>query len=473
MSADGTHDGHARRNLKAPTLRAHRNHTHHRLNTSDANLSGEESAGGSPDLSDPNPGIQRQATGVRAFKYQPKCPILVVAERRLPVNQGFGARTQFLMWAADVAMKIGAVLAVDDRYWSHGNMHQYHFGNDFRWAWQLFPFPHASDAVRTAPMGMTQPVRTLSVDTLLKSWRCNAVYKLQAGSLWSCNALNRWCYDRLPGALDRTTSAVSASPTAALRHMQVDRANLFNVSEKALAVWHIRTGDIVLPLRFAAGAKLKQLIDSSFPRRGVRHVVVTYRKAAVHAAFPWLKIELGIHEVFDELSLKDADAFEMMLGAQVLVSTGSSFAHIPPALAEAGRQVHLYMAPKSVHELRDDGVCCIVASCDCEEPLQKPFAVVHPTMNCTATPMPPKATATAAGKADWKAVHIDNFNYRTRTNGIWMGSFVRKNTIPVTCSGDIYSEYRYKLRELAAGIDSELGSAEPAIANLAYEGWMA
>jgi hypothetical protein len=53
-----------------------------------------------------------------------------------------------------------------------------------------------------------------------------------------------------------------------------------------------------------------------------------------------------------------------------------------------------------------------------------------------------------------------------------MGAFVRKNTVPVTCSGNVFDEYAYKLHQLAAGLDSESGKAEPAIANLHYEGWM-
>lgn len=402
------------------------------------------------------------------ISYNPKCPILLIAQRRLPVNQGFGARTTFLMWAADVASKIGAVLAVDDKFWSHGYIHGFHYGTDISWAWRLLPFRNASYAMRTLPAGMTRSDgKTYSVDSLLKKWKCNSIYKVQAGTTYSCNLLSRWCYERLPGALDRSLSAVSAAATPALRSMHAKSEQAFNTSTQAMAVWHIRTGDIVLPLRHTAGRLLKKTIDQAFPRRGVRHVVLTYQKAAFLKAFPWFETDLGITEVFDERSLVEVKAFEMMLGAQVVVSTGSSFPHIPTALAEAGRQIHFFMAPKGVHELREEGqgVCCMPGTCHCEAPIEKPL--VSPTLNCSATPAIPVKPG-----VNWTAIHEDNFNYLTRTNTGWTGSFVRKNTIPVTCSGQIFSEYHYKLRELAAGIDSVRGRSDPSIANLAYEGWM-
>ena len=36
------------------------------------------------------------------LEYNRRCRILVVAPQRHPVTQGFGARTLFLIWAADI-----------------------------------------------------------------------------------------------------------------------------------------------------------------------------------------------------------------------------------------------------------------------------------------------------------------------------------------------------------------------------------
>ena len=64
----------------------------------------------------------------------------------------------------------------------------------------------------------------------------------------------------------------------------------------------------------------------------------------------------------------------------------------------------------------------------------------------------------------------DRFRFLTRTHNLWLGSFMRKNTIPVACNGEVFPEYRYKLQEMGKGIDSESGLASPYIATLAYEG---
>ena len=105
-------------------------------------------------------------------------------------------------------------------------------------------------------------------------------------------------------------------------------------------------------LRPAAAKLIKERIVRAFPRRGVRHALVTYQKSDLVKSFPWLAKELGTTEIYDEKVLNDPKAFEMILGAQVLVSTGSSFPHIPAGLAQPGRQIHFYMPPKGVSELR-------------------------------------------------------------------------------------------------------------------------
>ena len=146
-------------------------------------------------------------------EFRPTCPVLIVADTRRPVNQGFGARTTFLMWAADVALHLGAVLSVDDRFWSRGLMRGYHYGNSFLWAWRLFPFANVSSVVGALPQPMAFARHVLTVDELLRTWECGGIYRLQAGQMYSCGETVRWCYDRLPGALSRGFEVVTRSAT--------------------------------------------------------------------------------------------------------------------------------------------------------------------------------------------------------------------------------------------------------------------
>jgi hypothetical protein len=123
------------------------------------------------------------STAVRPLlDYRPACRILVIADTRRPVNQGFGARTTFMAWAADAALRLGAVLAVDDRFWSKGFAHGYHYGNSFTWAWGVLPFSNASAALRALPQGMTVNRKSLSVDELLRT----AVQQRLPRAGWHC-----------------------------------------------------------------------------------------------------------------------------------------------------------------------------------------------------------------------------------------------------------------------------------------------
>lgn len=222
---------------------------------------------------------------------------------------------------------------------------------------KLFPFANASFVTRHLPAEMTDVRQTLSVDTLLKSWKCGHIYKLQTGVIFSCGPAARWCQARMMGAMDRMFSVISSVPTQFLRDKWAKR---WNTSEPVTAIWHIRTGDITLPLRRSAAALIKHTIDKSFPRRGVRHVRI------LKTTFPWFESDLSIHEVLDGKKLADDQAFEMMLQAEVVVSTGSSFAHIPTGLAEPGRQIHMYLPPQNMIEMRGADVCCMSNSCECE-----------------------------------------------------------------------------------------------------------
>ena len=405
------------------------------------------------------------------MQYDASCPVLLLINRRTPVNQGFGARASFLMWAADAALKIGAVVAVDESFWNGGGMHAYHYSLDFNWARQVLPFPNFTAAKAHAPAGMVDSSRHLiGIDALLKSWQCGHIYRVQAGQYFSCGVAVRWCHELLAGALDRTLSIVSAMPSPHLRDL-FDR-NPPNGSSPALAIWHIRTGDITLPLRRSAATSLKQTIDAAFKRRGVRHVALTFDRASLQSAFPWLR-ELGIREVLDSRNLNDAKAFVMQLHSEVLVSTGSSFPLIPAGLAPPGRQIHFFFPPKNVVELRDDGICCIPNTCSCEAPLK---GITHirsrlVALNCSVNSTLHTFLGGHVGPLRAKE-QADKFSFDVRTHEGWKSNFVRKNTIPVACDGEIFPEYRYKLEKMVTGLDSLSAIAPQKFAWLAYEGWM-
>ena len=83
--------------------------------------------------------------------------------------------------------------------------------------------------------------------------------------------------------------------------------------------------------------------------------------------------------------------------------------------------------------------------------------------------------ACSTNRSDAGGTHAEamaRFHLRLRMNPSWMGSFVRRNVVPVGCNGHPFLEYRYKLREMLRAVDSAAGVADPEIAHLSYEGWM-
>ena len=442
------------------------------------------------------------APGLPLLSLDPQCPVLVIVDTRKPINQGFGARVTFIAWAADVARKLGAQLAIDEHFWASGHMKQYHYGHSFPWAWDLFPFLKAGDAIKALPRPLPGiKDKSVTVDTLLRTWECGRVYRLQVGTKFSCGERVPWCYDRLVGAFSRTLEFVSSERAATPKLAAMRRVR--NATEPVLAVWHIRTGDIKLAMRRQAAEAMKKTIDGSFPRRGVEHVVLTYKRADITSAFPWFA-EIGLREIRDSTTLGDEQSFELMLNAGVVVSTGSSFPHAPAGLALPGHQVHLYMAPKTVvkdPKTPHDTRCCLTIpfgmpdECVCE-PIE--FVPQQPSShhagrlaakarrnNASSTTTSPNVAVGAAcpDESVLKALErnrtraqaekaASTFNYRMRTHPWWMGSFIRRNTVPINCAGQPFPEYRQKLRRLAEGIDSEEGRASEAVAQLAYEGWL-
>ena len=215
------------------------------------------------------------------------------------------------------------------------------------------------------------------------------MYRLQVGTKFSCGERVPWCYDRLVGAFSRTLEFVSSERAATPKLAAMRRVR--NATEPVLAVWHIRTGDIKLAMRRQAAEAMKKTIDGSFPRRGVEHVVLTYKRADITSAFPWFA-EIGLREIRDSTTLGDEQSFELMLNAGVVVSTGSSFPHAPAGLALPGHQVHLYMAPKTVvkdPKTPHDTRCCLTLPLAC-----RPSACASRPNLCRSSR---RATTPAAG----------------------------------------------------------------------------
>lgn len=249
--------------------------------------------------------------------------------------------------------------------------------------------------------------------------KCGHRYHLTTGNKDSCDGT--WCHNVLFGGMDRATTHVLAhSPALSALAGPPD------ASGPAQAVWHIRTGDISLPLSREAATAAKAAIERGFPRRGVEHTIVTFKRSQLHAEFPWLPSRLlAAARVLDSQLLQDRAAFAMMLRADVLVSTGSSFPQLAAAFSPPGRQLHLAFPSKGQGQGQ---------------------------------------SATLSENAS----QLSASYFRSRPD--FKSFFVRRNAVPLDLQGRPFPEYDHKMARMFDGLDAR-DAADEATANLAYEYW--
>jgi uncharacterized membrane protein YgcG len=168
-------------------------------------------------------------------------------------------------------------------------------------------------------------------------------------------------------------------------------------------------------------AKVKALIDSGFPKRGTKHVAVfdQHRVADLRRHFPTLESddELGF-ELRTRGVDTEKDAFGMLQSAEVLVSTGSSFAIAAAAAAPTGKQVHFFFPPKEADMMYVCGP-----------------ADDKPPYGCLDQNLKPKPES------------------ELRELGAWQTYFMARNTLPLALDGQLFSGYAMKAARMMGNID--------------------
>ena len=182
-------------------------------------------------------------------------------------------------------------------------------------------------------------------------------------------------------------------------------------------MWHLRVGDTVLRVEPEVVARVQRIVDAGFPLRGTRHVAVAdkHRLADVRKYFPTLEADLGFE--LRAAGLDEEAAFALLRGAEVLVSTGSSFAIAASAVSPTGSQVHFFFPPKEAD---------IMYVCAPIDPI---------TLPCTDKNPEPKGQT------------------EPRANDAWRTYFMARSTVPLTLGGEVFSGYGLKARSLMRRID--------------------
>lgn len=367
---------------------------------------------------------------------------------------GFGHRFLMLLIAVDIASKLGAQLALDDDLWEESGgagADNFGFSASYGWTWGVFPFQKASAVPlcarlpqRDAAVARADRERARSVShDLLRPRECGGCERIQVGLHHSCDG--GWCVKDFAGVFDR------AAPL--LRRLSPGVRALWSppprLTEPVRVLWHVRTGDETTRLERGPVMRLKATIDAKCATRGVQHELVTYNYTSLYEAYPWLqdaafgsdpwplRTDRPLRGLYRGGLKADGaaggsdtlEALTRMVRAPILVSTGSSFPLAAAALAEPGRQIHLYGPPKEAN-----------------------WALG-------------KAIGFSRGDGSGAPLH------NVRSSAAWRTYYLRTNTVPLEVTGSVVASYAPKLDAMLEALDRH-GRFEPELAAQSFEAWI-
>ena len=139
----------------------------------------------------------------------------------------------------------------------------------------------------------------------------NGVVSVHTGNSDSC--CGSWCFVSRPYAILRGIDVLSKTLDGA--HPSPLTRCVRDATAPPTAVWHFRSGDITLAVSPVAVARVKRLIDMRHPK--VTHIVVTEVADRIRHQL-WENAQVVAGRTWRE-------DFAMLLSADILVSTGSSF----------------------------------------------------------------------------------------------------------------------------------------------------
>ena len=361
---------------------------------------------------------------------------------------GFGHLFATLLFGLDLARKFanGRLLLADNFWdgWRHGS---------YPWAWELLRPAAVAASSEPAPAHVRVVDEPVTFNHILANWTCNTRFNSvmlahQTGCYDENGQHAQYCHCVLPGALDRGSLLL---PSAIVSNGARRGVGVGPVT----ALWHLRTGDVTVPLLNASFQRIKAMLDAGFPQRRVVHRAMTERGAgALHRHFPFLR-ESGVRAVLPSQqqqqqqqqhphqhqrhgasgaasagsnatarnTTSEQHALSLMREAHVLISTGSSFSLTAAILNPPGQQIHLCFPPK--------------------------FTVT---------------AETASGSAAEVLAMRRSEMYRTQ--------FLRKNTIPLDVQGrPVVGGYAIKMRRMMEAMDRGV-VADEATAMMAFESWL-
>jgi hypothetical protein len=340
----------------------------------------------------------------------------------MPSYSGVGHSMMGLVTALNVAHRLNTTLYQDSNFWVAQTIHHVSHGN-YNWIHALLNVPILSVDHRDK---ISRKFLDLRVNSDIRKhysatrW-CGNTVGLNFGSRRACNG--DYCC-RIPGLYDRASDLL----TTQIVHDNNKERN----ATHANVYWHLRTGDVQVPIKLTSLIALKRTIDGHIVKKIPSHVIFTQNATQALHTFKDQIINLSPDiqtSMLSEFEITDIhnmeDTILNLLQADVLVSLGSSGSYIVPLIKKYSRLVHFYFPPKESY-LKITG-----------------------------------------------AVRKDLTNERViSASEYYKGYFIRKGVIPVVGdSGTVFTEYSTKMKELLLIVDAG-GEIPYNVSMLHYEKWL-
>jgi len=244
------------------------------------------------------------------------------------ISAGLGHRFGSLLFGLDFAKSISAELFIDKDFWigtpsSHGS---------YEWFGNIF------DSFGLRYVNIRNERRVFSLSELKSEWHCDGVFtsKIDLGNENSCNG---WCFESYGGVFARWCPTIQKRIRYDINKIVSGIRNNRNGTAGLIAVWHIRTGDVVLHVsEFFVQNVVRSLSLLTTP---VSHVVLTENVVSLCDTMPHF-----CTGAFELQTCSAETCFMTLLQSDILISTGSSFAYAAACMSSPRRQVHVFAPPK-------------------------------------------------------------------------------------------------------------------------------
>lgn len=272
----------------------------------------------------------------------------------MPAHAGVGHDVMSLVAGMRTARALNTTLLLEMHFWDSNEKRNHVEGGTYNAMQKYFP---SLRYVKTA-----RHIKTANnMKDLVKLFRKSC--DMRVGGNFGKRFCDGHHCSRVPGSYDRVSDMLADSPSMVVAD-NIEQAAIRDKSKFIDIYWHLRTGDITLAVHPHIMRRLRNTIDSYISKKIPRHIILTQNRSQALSALECLEKNAGPHgvcegnytlhgfDVIDKYNM--TEVIDLLLGADVVVSMGSSGTYLAPLLRSYKRLVHFYFPPKESYKNNTD-----------------------------------------------------------------------------------------------------------------------